>query len=125
MRVSLQTAGQFHQPQPLFPGFLFCSSVPPAPEVLPLQPLLELPAPAFSPLQAPQPEQLLRAKVDPAIRPAIQKPARIFFRSVVSIIASFEVKGVIFVSPRGGSLKSEPDKMWGGYRKKKWIRFYG
>ena len=30
--------------------------------------------------------------VDPAIRPATQKPAKIFFRSIVSINASFEIK---------------------------------
>ena len=80
------------QDQPLFPDFFFASSVLPAPSVLPLHPLAEPPAPALSPLQALLPvAQLLREKVDPAIRPAIQKPARIFLRSSTSMVASWFV----------------------------------
>ena len=84
-----------YQDQPLVPDFFLLSSVPPAPSVLPLHPLAEPPAPALSPLQALFPvAQLLRVKVDPAIRPAIQKPARIFFRSSTSMVASCMVEGI-------------------------------
>lgn len=72
--------------------------MPPAPVVLPLHPLLELPAPGLSPLQALLPvEQALRANVDPAIRLAIQKPAMIFLRSLASILASCNVEDAVLV----------------------------
>jgi hypothetical protein len=78
---------QENQLQPLFPGCFFSASVPPAPEELPLHPLWELPAPALSPLQAVLPdEQLLTVKVEPAMSPATQKPARIFFSSLTSML---------------------------------------
>jgi len=67
------------QLQPLLAGFGLSALVP-------LQLLVELPAPGFSPLQALLlGAQLLRVKVELAIRPAIQKPARIFLRSLQSI----------------------------------------
>ena len=82
--------------------------MPPAPEELPLQPLAEPPAPALSPLQALLPAaQPLRVKVDPAISPAIQKPARIFFRSSTSMIASCEVKGDTSITPGAGTRQTE------------------
>ena len=82
--------------------------MPPAPEVLPLHPLAEPPAPALSPLQALLPAaQLLRVKVDPAIRPAIQKPARIFLRSSTSMVASCEVKGDIIIFPGAGTRQTD------------------
>ena len=92
--------------------------MPPAPEELPLQPLAEPPAPALSPLQALFPAaQLLRVKVDPAIRPAIQKPARIFFRSSTSMVASLEVKGDISISPGAGTRQTDfSDEMRDEYR---------
>jgi hypothetical protein len=43
--------------------------------------------------------------VDPVMRPATQKPARIFFRSFASITASFKDKGDDF-SPGGGNRKA-------------------
>jgi hypothetical protein len=97
---------QKYQLQPLLAGCLLSWSVPPAPEVSPLPPLVELPAPGFSPLQAlALGEQPLIAKVDPAIRPAMQKPARIFFRSFTSIIASCNVKDEIHIYPLGWELE--------------------
>lgn len=105
---------QNYPPQPLLAGFSsLTSSVPPAPEVPPLHPLLELPAPAFSPLQAlwaeSQPERLM---VDPVIRPAMQNPASIFLRSLESINASCQIKGERFFPPGAGHKKSESkDKM--------------
>jgi len=84
-------------------GYLLFWSAPPAPEVPPLQPLWEeLPAPGLSPLQALAPgAQPLIAKVDPAIRPAIQKPSSIFFRSFTSIITSCKVKDKKHIYPLG------------------------
>jgi hypothetical protein len=67
------------------------SSVPPAPEVSPLQPLWELPAPALSPLQALFPAQPLKVTADPDIRLAIHMPASIFFKSLASIVSSYRV----------------------------------
>ena len=88
------------QLQPLFPGAFFSCSVPPAPEEPPLHPLAEPPAPALSPLQALLPDaQPPRVKDDPAIRPAMQKPARIFFRSSTSISASLKVDAVLSIFP--------------------------
>ena len=104
----------YNQLQPLFAGCLFSSSVPPAPEELPLQPLAEPPAPALSPLQALLPvAQPLRVKVDPAIRPAIQKPARIFFRSSTSMVVSLEVKGDISISPGAGTRQTDVGDEYG------------
>jgi len=79
------------QPQAPLDFFFFSSlfsSVPPAPFVLPLQPLVELPAPDLSPLQALFPAQLLKVSVDPDIMLAMHRPARIFLRSLASIEAS-------------------------------------
>jgi hypothetical protein len=84
----------FFQFQPLLPGCFFCVSVavPPAPEVLPDHPLLEPPAPDLSPDQALLLVwQEFRVKVDPAIRPATQKPAKIFLRPSTSMIPPFGV----------------------------------
>ena len=85
---------QADQPQPPLDFFFLVSSVsssvPPAPEV-PLQPLVELPAPDLSPLQALFPAQLLKVSADPEIRLAIHRPASIFFRSLASIVASCRV----------------------------------
>jgi hypothetical protein len=75
---------QKNQLQPLLAG-LFSSSVPPAPEVLPLQALWELPASGFSPLQALFAAQPLKVREAPDIRPAMHRPASIFFRSFASI----------------------------------------
>jgi hypothetical protein len=79
---------QFDQPQPLLAGFSFPLSVPPAPDVPPLQPLLELPAPDFSALQ-PLVAHPLNVKTDPDTSPAMHSPARIFFSSFVSMAASW------------------------------------
>ena len=89
---------QADQPQPLLDFFFLvssvASSVPPAPLVLPLQPLLELPAPELSPLHALLPAQPLKVSVDPDIRLAMHRPASIFFRSLASIVPSCIVKGL-------------------------------
>ena len=80
---------QGYQLQPLLAGFCFCGLAPPAPDVPPLHPLLELPAVDLSPvlvlLSVTQP---LIVNADPVIRLAMQKPAKIFFRSFASIIVS-------------------------------------
>jgi len=90
------------QPQPLFVFFFsssLLSSVPPAPVVLPLQALWELPAPDLSPLQALFPAQPLKVRADPDIRLATQRPAKIFLRSLASMVASCLVKGLNQVFP--------------------------
>ena len=105
--ISHATCVRRNQLQPLLPGAFFVSlSVPPAPETPPLQPLAEPPAPAFSPLQALLPDaQLFRVKVEPVIRPAMQKPARIFFRSATSIVASCDVESKPSICPGAGTQK--------------------
>ena len=104
------------QLQPLLAGFSFLtSSVPPAPEEPPLQPLWELPAPSFSPLQALLPdEQPSKTNVDPVIRLATQKPARIFFRSFMSIMISYQVIrwGTVF-PPGTGKLQAKQNTVQG------------
>ena len=92
-----------HQLQPLLLAGFFSTSVPPAPVLPPLHPVLELPAPAFSPLQALllDAAQPLRANVEPVIRPAMQKPARIFFRSFASMVCLLLVKDEVYISPWG------------------------
>jgi hypothetical protein len=98
------------QLQPLPEAFVsfssLLSSVPPAPEVLPLQPLWELPAPDLSPLQALFPAHPLKVSADPDIRLATQRPAKIFFRSLASMVASCLVKGLNLVFPWGGKYAS-------------------
>jgi len=88
---------QVNQPQlPLLAGFFFfffSSSVPPAPVVPPLQALLELPALTFSPLPALLPAQPLKTSEDPDIKLAMHRPARTFFKSFMSIVASCLFKG--------------------------------
>ena len=106
LRSCTQNCAQAYQLQPLLAGGLFCWSVPPAPEVSPLHPLLEPPAPGFSPLQAlAASEQPLMANVDPAIRLATQKPAKIFFRSLTSINTSLKVRGEVHIFPLGRELR--------------------
>jgi len=83
---------QADHPQPPLDFFFWVSSVvssvPPAPLVLPLQPLLELPAPDLFPLHALLPVQPLKVSVDPDIRLAMHRPDSIFFRSLASILSS-------------------------------------
>lgn len=105
-----------HQDQPLLAGFLSAWSVPPAPEVPPLQPLLELPAPAFFPLHALVPAHPLKASVEPEISPAIHRPARIFFRSLVSIMASCLVEDAFLDFPWGRICKRKIHTVLKQYR---------
>jgi hypothetical protein len=111
------------QLQPLPEDFVFCSSllssVPPAPEVLPLQALWELPAPDLSPLQALFPAHPLMLSAEPDIRLATQRPAKIFFRSLASIVASCLVKGLNQVFPWGGKYASLVDCMFYNLTKSK------
>jgi hypothetical protein len=98
---------QMHQLQPLLAGFC-SSSVPPALVPPPVQPLWELPAPPFfSPLQALFAAQPLKESVDPVIKPAMARPARIFFSSSVSIRASCLFKNKYQNPPGVGFAKSE------------------
>ena len=94
-----------NQPQPPLDFFFFSSSsVPPASELLPLQPLVELPAPDLLPLQALFPAHPLKVSADPDIRLAMHRPARIFFRSLASIVASCLLSVWISFSPGVDSL---------------------
>lgn len=89
MSVVAGYACQLHatdQLQPLLAGFGWSALVP-------LQLLWELPAPGFSPLQAVLlVAQLVMVKAEPAIRLAMQKPARTFLSSLLSIICLPSVK---------------------------------
>ena len=59
--------------------------MPPAPSLLPLQPLWELPAPVFSSPQPLLPEQAGNTAAEPAMSPAVHRAAKSFFNSLFSI----------------------------------------
>jgi hypothetical protein len=93
------------QLQPLFAGGFWFGSVPPAPELPPLQPLWELPAPLSLPLQPD--EQPEKVAADPVIRPATQNPARINLRLLASMGVSFLFMGKGRFPPGAGANNSD------------------
>jgi len=79
--------------------------VPPAPEVPPLQPLLELAALPFCPSLASLPPQLLRVSAEPDIKLAMHRPANIFLISSVCMSAPNRLSFLNVLSDERQSVK--------------------